>query len=260
MNKKINPRKAQEVERVKSLVKKYRCLGMIDIEGLPSAQLQKMRSQLKSSVLITMSKKRLIKLALEQLKADKQNLEAVESSIKGLPALLFTNDDPFKIYRLIQKSKSPAAARPGQISPKDIVIPAGPTPFTPGPIIGELGQLGIKTEVKEGKVCLKEDNVLVKESQVISDKVASLLSKLNIQPMEIGLNIISIYENGMIYKKDALSIDEATVINEIKQVSLEAMALAMELGFIDKDTISPLLSKAYRQAIALEAKTNVNGG
>ena len=46
----------------------------------------------------------------------------------------------------LEKSKSNAPAKPGQTAPSDLVLPAGETPFTPGPMIGELGQLGIKTE------------------------------------------------------------------------------------------------------------------
>jgi len=260
MNKKINPAKKKEVERIKDLIKKHKSFGILNLESLPSAQLQKIRHQIKKSVLITASKRRLIKIALEQLTGEKQNIDAVVEAISGIPGLLFTNEDPFKIYRIVQKSKSATSAKPGQTAPHDIVIPAGPTPFTPGPIIGELGQLGIKTEVKEGKVALKEDKLLVKENQVINDKVAALLSKLSIQPMEIGLNIVLMYENGMIYKRDVLAIDEATVMNEIRQISHAAIALALEIGYINKDTIEPLIAKACRSANALAEKTNVNGG
>lgn len=260
MSKKVNPRKKQEVERIKSYLKEYKYFGIIDMENLPSAQLQKIRHQLKKSVLIIMFKKRLIKLALEQLKKEKQNLDAVLDSIEGLPALLFTNDDPFKICRLIEKSKSSASAKPGQMAPHDIIIPAGPTQFTPGPIIGELGQLGMKTEVKEGKVSLKEDKLLVKANDPISEKAASLLSKLNIRPMEIGLNIVAMYEDGMVYKKDVLSIDDKKLLADIMQISSEATALAMEICYISNDTASLLVSKAYMHANALAEKTNINGG
>ncbi len=260
MNKKVNPRKQKEVERIKELVKKHKSFGILDLESLPSAQLQKIRHQLKKSALITASKRRLIKIAFEQLKDERKNIADVIASMKGIPGLLFTNEDPFKVYRLIQKSKSATSAKPGQIAPNDIVVPAGPTPFTPGPIIGELGQLGIKTEVKEGKVALKEDKLLVKENQVINDKVASLLSKLGIQPMEVGLNIVMMYENGMIYKRDVLAIDEASVTNEIRQISCEAIALALEIGYMSKETIELMVAKAYREANALATKTNINGG
>lgn len=256
----IKEAKKKEVEKIKQYIKKYKCFGIINMESLPSAQLQKMRSQLKPGVFITMSKKRLINLALEQLKGEKQNLNDIIESIKGIPALLFTNEDPFKIYRIIEKSKTSASARSGQIAPHDIMLQAGPTPFTPGPIIGELGQLGIKTEVKEGKVAVKEDKILVKENQVINEKIASLLSKLGIQPMEIGLNITAIYENGIIYKKAVLSIDEKKVVADMKKITMEAIMLALELGYANKDTINLLIGKAYKQANALAEKTNVNGG
>jgi len=68
-----------------------------------------------------------------------------------MPALLFTKENPFKLYNKLQKSKSSAPAKAGQTAPSEIVVPKGPTPFAPGPIIGELGALGIKTAVENIK-------------------------------------------------------------------------------------------------------------
>ena len=47
------------------------------------------------------------------------------------------------------------------------MIPAGPTPFAPGPIIGELGMLKIKAGIEAGKVVIKEDAHVAKKGDVI---------------------------------------------------------------------------------------------
>ncbi|MFX0029808.1 MAG: 50S ribosomal protein L10, partial [Candidatus Hermodarchaeota archaeon] len=68
--------------------------------------------------------------------------------VSGNLAFLFTNMDPFKLGLFLSKNKSNAPARVGQITPKDIVVPAGNTGFQPGPVITQLQNVGIKTRIQ----------------------------------------------------------------------------------------------------------------
>lgn len=247
---KIQENKINEVEEIKRLIKKYSVLGIVDMTNLPSLQLQRMRHGLRDVLLMRMSKRRIIKIAIEQSK-DKENLLSINEKLNGEVALIFTNDDPFKLAKMLEKQKSSAPAKPGQEAPNDLIIPAGPTSFTPGPVIGELGQLGIKTEVKEGKIAIKEDKLLVKQGQLISQKAADLLSKLGIEPMQIGLNLIAAYENGIVYGKDVLVIDEESYINNIRKLASDSFNLAIHLSYISKDTIIHLVQKAFRDSKSL---------
>lgn len=245
--------KKNEVESIRELFDKYKVVAIIDMENLPALQLQRMKFQLKDKIVLKLSKKRLIKLAIDQVK-NKKDVEKIKDNLKGMSALLFTNEDPFKLYKLLKKSKSNAPAKPGQIAPKDLIIPAGPTNFSPGPIIGELGQAGLKTEVKEGKISIKEDKLLVKQGQIINAKAADVLSKLGIEPMEIGLNLILTYENGEFLFKDVLDVDEEEYINRILVCYNDSLNLAVHIGYISKDTIEMLIRKAYSESNALNGK------
>lgn len=254
---KIAEWKKKEVEEVKELIRKYPIFGIVNMENLPSLQLQRMRAQTKGKVLIRMVKKRLIKLAISQLKDEKKDVEKVNEIVKGMPALIFTTEDPFKLATLLNKSKSKAPAKAGQTAPNDIVVPAGPTSFAPGPIISELAQVGIKTKVVDGKLDINEDTVVVKEGEAINQKVADILMRMGIEPMEIGLDVICVYDNGIIYDKKVLTIDLDSYIEGIKQAHSEALALAMGVGYVTKDTVSALIVKAYSEAKALSTKTNI---
>jgi large subunit ribosomal protein L10 len=123
----------------------------------------------------------------------------------------------------------------------------------PGPIIGELGQLGIKTGVEGGKVAIKADKVLVKEGEEINAKQASLLLRLGETPMEIGLDITAIYENGIMYDKKVLDIDETKFAADLMTAISQARGLAIELH-IQAKTQSQILSKSTRQSKALALK------
>lgn len=255
--KKIQERKRKEVEELKKFLNQDTCIGIVDLTNLPSAQFQKIRNKLKDNLYIRTSKKSLIKIAIHDIKGSKKNIEKLESHLdKSIPALLFTKEDPFQIAKLISKNKSKLPAKQGQISPKDIVIPAGPTNFSPGPIIGELGAAGIKAAIEAGKVVIKQDVHLIKKGDKITQKQSDLLAKFNIQPMEISLNLLAIYQNGNIFYKEDLFIDEAEYTERIKTLVREALNLAVYIVYPAKETINILLQKAERENLCIESKVD----
>ncbi|RLE46059.1 50S ribosomal protein L10 [Candidatus Woesearchaeota archaeon] len=247
--------KKQVVAKIIKLAKENPIIGIINMENLPAGNLQKIKAKLRGQIELVMTRKTLIKLALKELKL--KNGDKLIESLKGMPALLFTKENPFKIYKIIKQNKSPAPAKPGQIAPYDITIPAGPTPFGPGPIISEFAQLGIKAGVEGGKVAIKEDTVVVKEGEPIKEKLAGMLQKLGIEPMEIGLNLTLVYEKGTIYPKKVLDIDEKQFMQDIITAASKARNLALEIGLATKDTIEELLIKANRQAKQLAKEGNI---
>jgi large subunit ribosomal protein L10 len=247
----VSEKKKQEVNKLKELMKSYPIIGIVDMENLPAPQLLKMKNQLNGKAVVRMSKGRLIKVAIDQLKDEVKGIEQLKEFIRGMPALILTKENPFKLFKTLQKSKSSAPAKPGQTAPNDIVIQAGPTSFAPGPIIGELGSLGIKTAIEDGKVAIKADKLLVEEGQVIDEKQAALLSRLGIEPMEVGLNLIAVLEDGTVFTKKILAVDEQEYVDNIKAMSSEAFNLAMFIAYPCKDTIDMLIAKASREARAL---------
>lgn len=252
--------KKDEVKDIVKLFNEYPVAGIIDLQNLPALQFMKIRKQLKDRMYTKVTKRRLILKAIEQLK-DKKNIDGLKQYLGGMPSLIFTKEDPFILQKQISKSKSNVAAKPGQIAPDDIKIDAGPTPFTPGPIIGELGKLGLKTEVKEGKIHLKEAKVLVKAGAVISPAVSDLLTKLGIEPMTIGLNLVAAYENktGEILDKKVLSVDEKEYVDNLKQIALWAVNLAAFIEYPDAEILKMVIKKAYLscKSVADKAKLEI---
>ena len=249
--------KKKLVASLAKLIKAYPTVGSVDLEGMPSSQLQKMRVTLrKNDILLILAKRRLIKLAIEDAKKDKQGIEELETNLNGMPSLIFAKIDSFKLYRLLKQSKSPASAKPGQICPKEIVIKAGPTSFMPGPIISELSKFGIKAGVEAGKIAIKHDAVVCRAGEKISDKLADLLSKFNIKPMEIGLNLTATYENGVIFKKQVLDVDEDKIKEQLTQAAQESFNLSVEAGYFTKENIEIIVRNVFYscKALAEESK------
>ena len=253
----IPKQKKETVKKIADLIKKYSIIGSINMENLPAAQLQKMTAQLRGKVEMIMTKSRLMKLAIEQAKADKKGVEAIEEYLKGMPALLFTNENPFALFKMLKKSKTKAPAKAGQTAPSDIIVKAGPTSFAPGPVIGELGALGIKSKVESGKIAIIEDAVVCKEGEEISGNLAGMLTRLGIEPMEIGLDLVAVYEKGDIFTKSILDIDEDKFMADLSQAATWAVNLSCEAAFLTELNREMLIQKAFRDAKGLALEANI---
>jgi len=247
---KVSQKKRKEIEEILTLIKDYKVLAIANLEKLPAFNLMKIKSQLRGKIILKFTKKRLIKRAFDESK--NEMLISLKSKLEGIPAIMFTNENPFKLFQLLKKSKTPAPAKTGDIAPKEVIIPEGPTEFTPGPVIGELGIMGIKTSVENGKVVIKSSKVLVKEGEKIGSKQADLMSKLGMQPMEVGLNIILTYENGEVLERNILDVDQEVIFAEVQKAISESMALAINLSYITHETTPLLLKKGELEAISLK--------
>lgn len=245
----VSDEKKRVVKEFSDLINQYKVVAAVDVENLPAKQLNNMRAQLRGKAVLLMTKRRLIKKAFEESGKDK--LSTLEPYLKGMPALLFSNENPFSLFKILKKSKSPAPIKAGQIAPKDVIVPAGPTGFAPGPIIGELGMLGIKSGVENGKIAIKADSVVAKEGAVISKALAAVLQRLEILPMEIGLNLTAAFENGDILTKKDLDIDEDAFLAQIKSAASDTFLLSIALALPLKENIEQLISKAHMNAYAL---------
>ena len=249
--------KKKVVKEFCDLINSYPVIGVVDMENLPTAQLQKMRGQLRGKVVIRMTKRRFMNIVLDKVKDNKKGIEEMKKYLTGMPALLFTKDDPFKLAKTLKRSMSTAPAKQGQIAPKDIIVSAGPTPFSPGPVISELASAGIKTGIENGKIVVKSDAVVVKKGNKVSAAIAGILVRLGVEPMNVGLNLTAVYDNGTIFTRDVLNIDEEEFIKKIKIAYNSAIGLAIELSFLTKETTEMMIAKAFREAKSLALSQNI---
>lgn len=251
---KPSKKKLEAVTAFVKLIKEYPIIGVVNMQNLPGRQLASMRKQLRGTVLIQMTKKSVLHIALKDVGGDYTKLA---DYFKGMPALLFSKENPFKLFKILKKNKSKAPIKAGQQAPNDIIIPAGPTPFAPGPIIGELSQNKIAAGVEGGKVAIKKDSLVAKEGDIISPGLSSILLRLGLQPMEIGLDLVAVYEKGEIMTKDVLDIDETVFMKQLQTACSEGINLAVYSGYTVKDTIALLVAKAVREARALSISEDI---
>ncbi len=225
-------------------------VGVVNVAQLPAQQFQKMRRTLNAKgVTIVVARKKLMIRALEE--SGQENILSLVEKMNGIPGLLFSTSNPFTLYAILQKNKSEAPAKAGHIAPKDIIVKEGPTSFLPGPIISELASVGIKTKVDGGKLAIISDTVVAKEGAEITEKLAAMLKRLDIKPMEIGLDLVAVWEAGFIFNAKDLAIDEEQFAADLTMAAQWAINLAVEVGFPTKETMPLMIQKAQRQAVAV---------
>ncbi len=248
---KINPRNKAYADKLRALAKKYSIIGIVDVEGLPAPQFQRIRGTIKKTAEVLIVKKNIINLVFKELEKSHPGISALSDKMNGVIGVIFTNDNPFTLYKFVKKNKSSAPAKAGSIAPTEIVVPAGPTSFAPGPIIGELGALKIKAGISAGKVEIKADSPVAKEGDVISAELAGVLTRLGIEPMEVGLNIKAIYEEGTLYDRAVLDVDEDAILADLKGEVARCHALSIGLKYFTKDNISHFIGEAGRDSLGL---------
>ena len=247
----VAPYKKQVVEDLASRFAQARVVGIANIHGIPAPQFQAIRKRLSDRASITVAKNNLLRLALEQASAKKPDLAKLGEAIEGKTAVVTADINPFKLFKELEATKTKAPARGGEIAPEDLWVRAGETPFKPGPVVGELQKAGIPAAIERGKVVIRQDKLMVKAGDRIPREVAQQLARLEIFPLIVGLDLRGAYENGIVFRREALAIDDTVVRGQIARAARAALALALEIAYPAKDTIGPLLSKAHAEALRL---------
>lgn len=241
--------KKEEVVELKGIIDQYDVVGIVDLLNIPAKQLQEMRKSLNGKAVIRMSKKNLIDLALKDCNANKANVIDLSEHMDGQVAIIATEMNPFKLFKILEDSKTSAPAKPGTIAPDDIIVPEGDTGFEPGPFLGELQQVGIPAKIDKGKIVVQKDTVVVEAGEVISKNVSSTLSRMDINPLEVGINLKAVYEDEAIYTSDVLAIDEEQTLADVQKAFSNAFNLSVNAAIPTDQTTSTIITLAYTRAI-----------
>lgn len=253
----VSPGKKELVEKLVEEFNRSQVVGIVNIHGIPAAQFQKMRRKLRDKVNLRVTKSNLLAIALEQASEKKKGLEKLKDVIEGQTAVVTANVNPFKLFKEMEATKTKAPAKGGDIAPDDIWIREGETPFKPGPIVGDLQKAGIPAAIEKGKVVVKKDKLLVPKGERIPKLVASSLTRLEIFPMTVGLDLRGVYEAGMVFSRDVLAVDEVKLMADIQLAGLRAFNLSVNIVYPTKATIEPMLGKAHTDALNLAVNAGI---
>jgi len=242
--------KAAEVEEISKLLKRYKVVGVASLQKVRASQLQELKKKLAKEAHMRVAKNTLIKRAIENVK-EKPELKKLEKYLTGPNIFLFTDMNPFKLASLLEKGKVRMIAKAGDIASFDIIVPAGNTGQPPGPIISQLNAVGLPTRIESGSVWITKDTLVARKGDVISERLASVLSKLGIKAVEAGLTLKVVYDDGLIIEGEQLKINVEETKKQLENAHAEAFKLSLGIAYPTKENIQVLLQIAYQEAYAL---------
>jgi large subunit ribosomal protein L10 len=245
--------KREEVDDIVSFIETYDSIGVVDITGIPSRQLQEMRSDLYGTAALRVSRNTLLVRALAEV-ADRQetgDLADLTAEVTGQVGLIGTSDNPFGLYQQLEASKTSAPINAGEVAPNDIVVPEGDTGVDPGPFVGELQSVGANARIDQGSITVMEDSTVLEAGEEVSSDLANVLGELGIEPKEVGLDLRSVFADGVLFEPADLELDTESYREDVATAAGRAQNLALNASIPTASTLPSLLSQATGDAKSL---------
>ena len=229
-------------------------VAVVDVSGVPASNMIDMRNTLRKRMSIRMAKKPLVRIAWSEAGRPESEIEALLEGAHQ-PCIVHSDSmNAFEIFGELEKTRQGRAAKAGEKFPNEVTIPAGPTEFGPGPIVGEFNAVGIPAKIDKGKVAIQKDTTFSEGAEISAD-LGIMLAKLGINPIEIGLILIGAIEEGHLFQSSDLDLDTDGLRNDIVSATSGAFNLACNVRWFSSTTTPTLISKASSEAlsVALEA-------
>ncbi|WP_436927215.1 50S ribosomal protein L10 [Halosimplex amylolyticum] len=246
--------KQEEVADVVEMIESYDSVGIVDITGIPSRQLQDMRRDLYGTAELRVSRNTLVERALEEVD---DGLEVLTDYVSGQVGLIGTNVNPFALFQQLEASKTPAPINAGEVAPNDIVIPEGDTGIDPGPFVGDLQQVGADARIQEGSIQVLSDSTVLSTGEEVSTDLANVLSELGIEPKEVGLDLRAVYADGVLFEPEELELDVEEYQADIEAAAARGRNLAVNASYPTTQTAPTLLQKARGDAKSLGLQASI---
>ena len=249
MSSNIPSEKKQAVQEAVELINQYQIIAAADLTKVSSSMLQDMRKQLRGNHLFRVVKNTLMRIGMEQ--AGKEGSQEFIDSVSGPNVFLFTNGNPFKVAMELDANKIKVFAKADDVAMDDIMLQAGNTGLSPGPLIGKFGVLSVRTRIEAGNIWVVQDTVVRKKGEVIGDDLADLLTRMGIRASEMGLSIKAVWENGEVIPGESLILDLDEYRSKLEQAIGGAFKVAIEAAYATPETAPTILAKAAQEAIAV---------
>ncbi len=256
----VAPWKKDEVARLAKLLKDEPVVGLAKIGGIPGPQMQEMRASLRDNVTMIGAKNRLLKLAIAEAAKSRPGVADLTEKVDGQMALIATGLNPFKLYKQLEAGATMAPVSGGATAPCDLIVQKGPTPFGPGPIVGELQKVGIPAKIEGPKVAITKTTTVAKEGDVVSQELATMLAKLELKPVQLKIDLRAAVEEDTVFLPDVLAVDDAKVLADLMLAVRIGHELSLQTAFPTKQSMDALVGRAYRMAVAVALESGADLG
>ena len=239
-------RKEKIINELVGYLKNYKYFIIADLFKIKSADLQALRKIFYDSLKFKVVKNSLFRVALKKV-YEENTVKKLESYLQKQNIFIFSNANPYEIYLQLEKNKIKTAAKPGDVAEEDIIIPAGNTGITPGPVMSKFSKLKIPTKVEEGAITVTKDTVVVKKGDKISSEVVELLNLLGIKPISVTLKLKYGFDGKNIIENIYLDLNQ--IKKEIEKAQQYVLNLSLNAILPIKEIMPIIITQAHNNSI-----------
>ena len=266
------PKKDNKVHvynKTQEFFKKYKNIVIADVKDISTDKIQKIRHEIISlgETETLCGKTTVIQKAIHDMKdAAKGDLpkhlpeKALEDFVEAMPGIhllvIFTNKDIAEISNITAKYIIEKQAKPGQISPVEIIIPAGPTGMDSSQI-DYFQALKIPTKVMRNQLEITTATKILTVGQKITLSEINLMKKFNIKPYKHQMKIKKLLLNGKIYGEEILKVTNDYMKTKLEQGIKNVLGFSLAAHIPTQASAPHMISNAFRNICALSLGTNV---
>ena len=159
-----------------------------------------------------------------------ERVRALTPYVRQNMGFVFTNGDLPGVRDILMANTVGAPAKTGSISEVLIIAPAGPSGQPPDKT-AFFQALNIPTKINRGQIGITADFEVCQPGEKVGASQAALLQMLDIKPFVYGLKIMNIYDNGEIFDKGVLDINDDMLMGMFSDGCRQVAALSMGLEY-----------------------------
>lgn len=259
----ISEEKQAYEEKLNSLMDKYSKILFVCVDNVRSQQIHDVRRELRGKALLVMGKKtlqaKIVKNRAEAEGASENDKKFHETSVElGLltknTGLLFTNAEINEVTAIMEKHRIQAPARAGAVAPCDVVVPAGNTGLEPTQT-SFFQALNIATKITKGTVEIISDKKVLTVGDRVDTSTAALLQKLKISPFFYQVEILSVWDRGVLFTSDDLKITDAAVEKAMLEGISSVSALSLGAGIPTAASLPIVATEAFKNLLSAAIAT-----
>jgi len=169
--------------------------------------------------------------------------------------LYLLKDDINAVRKVLKDNFVGAAARAGVTAPIHVHIPAGVTNLQPTET-SFFQALNISTKVTKGTLEILADVHLIQKGTRVKPGAAALLQKLGVRPFTYGLQVLFMYDNGVLFEPAVLEISDESILSGFTAGVQQVAALSLASDYPTLASIPHSIINGYKNVLAVSVATD----
>eukprot|EP00796_Vickermania_ingenoplastis_P008669 gene8669-6094_t len=259
----ITPQKQEYEDRLNACLSKYSRVLFVGMNNVRSQQVHDVRAALRGKAEFVMGKKTLqAKIVSKRANSDNAtdedrhfNSECEASNLlTGNSGLIFTNEEIHEITTILDNFRVKAPARVGAVAPCDVIVPAGNTGMEPTQT-SFFQALNIATKIAKGTVEIVSDKKVLNTGDKVDNSTATLLQKLNISPFYYQVEVLSVWDRGVLFTSEDLKITDDSVEKLLIDGISNLSAMSLGAGIPTAANIGSMLMDGFKTLLGASIAT-----